>query len=77
MKKTSPDPAPPSDDLRPEYRFDYGKAQPNRFADPERRQRRAVVLDEDLAEVFTDAEAVNRALRALLNAVPSAARRNG
>jgi hypothetical protein len=77
MKKTSPDPSPPSDDMRPEYRFDYGKAQPNRFADPERRQRRAVVLDEDLAEVFTTSEAVNRALRALLDAVPSTARRNG
>lgn len=77
MKKTSPDPALSSDDMRPEYRFDYGKARPNRFADPERRQRRAVVLDEDLAEVFTTSEAVNRALRALLDAVPSSARRSG
>jgi len=77
MKKTSSEPAA-SDELRPEYRFDYQKAQPNRFADPERRQRRAVVLDEDVAEIFTTAAAVNRALRALLEAVPdTAARRRG
>ncbi len=77
MKKTSPDPVPASDGMRPEYHFDYGKARPNRFADPERRQRRAIVLDEDIAEVFTTSEAVNRALRALLDAVPVAARRGG
>lgn len=75
MKKTPSDSVPSSDDMHPEYRFDYGKSRPNRFADPERKQRRAVVLDEDLAEVFTTSESVNRALRALLEAVPSVARR--
>ena len=73
MKKTST-----TDDLRPEYRFDYSKARPNRFADPERRQRLAVVLDEDVAQVFTTADAVNRALRAILDAVPApVSRRSG
>jgi hypothetical protein len=62
--------------MRPEYRFDYGKARPNRFADPEQ-SRRTVVLDEDIAEVFTTSEAVNRALRALLDVVPVTARRSG
>ncbi|MEA2561799.1 MAG: hypothetical protein QOH06_3303 [Acidobacteriota bacterium] len=72
MKKTSSsEPPSSSDELRPEYQFDYKKAQPNRFADPERRQRLAVVLDDDVAKVFTNAEAVNRALRALLEAVPT------
>jgi hypothetical protein len=74
MKKTSSsEPASSADELRPEYRFDYQEAQPNRFADPERRQRLAVVLDEDVARIFTTAEAVNRALRALLEAVPGTA----
>lgn len=77
MKKTPSEPTD-DDELRPEYRFDYQKAQPNRFADPERPKRRAVVLDEDVAEIFTTAAAVNRALRALLEAVPdTAARRRG
>lgn len=62
MKKTSSEPTTSSGELRSEYRFDYRKAQPNRYADPERRQRRAVVLDEDVAETFTTAAAVNRAL---------------
>jgi hypothetical protein len=73
MKKTSEPPS--SDELRPEYRFDYKKARPNRFADPERRQRLAVVLDDDVAQVFSTADAVNRALRALLEAVPATATR--
>lgn len=76
MKKTSSsEPPSSSDELRPEYRFDYRKSQPNRFADSERRQRLAVVLDADVAEVFTTADAVNRALRALLEVVPAAAAR--
>lgn len=78
MKKTpSSEPPSSSDELRSEYRFDYKKAKPNRFADPERRQRLAVVLDEDVAKVFTNAEAVNRALRALLDAVPTSPVRRG
>jgi hypothetical protein len=34
MKKTSPDLVAPSDDVQPEYKFDYAEARPNRFADP-------------------------------------------
>lgn len=64
MKKEPSDP----DDLLPEYDFDYTKAKPNRFAASQR--ARTVVLDEDVAEVFTTAESVNRALRALLEVVP-------
>lgn len=64
MKKEPSDP----DDLLPEYDFDYTKAKPNRFAASQR--ARTVVLDEDIAEVFTTAESVNRALRALLEVVP-------
>ena len=56
-----------NDDLLPEYRFDYSKAKPNRFATDE---RTVVVLDEDLSRVFKTPESVNKALRALLEALP-------
>lgn len=55
------------DDLLPEYQFDYSEAKPNRFATEE---RTIVVLDKDLSKVFKTPESVNRALRALLEAVP-------
>ncbi|MEM6428894.1 MAG: hypothetical protein AAF708_06590 [Deinococcota bacterium] len=57
------------DDLKPEYEFDYSKAKPNRFATEV--ERTVAVLDEDLSKVFTTPESVNRALRALLDAIPS------
>ena len=37
MKKT-PTANPPDDELLPEYRFDYSKARPNRFADARYRE---------------------------------------
>ena len=58
---------PSDDELLPEYRFDYSKAKPNRFATGE---RTVVVLDEELSKVFKTPESVNKALRALLEAVP-------
>jgi len=58
------------DDLLPEYDFDYTKAKPNRFAS-EKSQRTVAVLDEDLSKVFTTPESVTKALRALIEAVPS------
>lgn len=57
------------DDLRPEYDFDYSKARPNSYAARAMRQR-AIVLEKDFAEVFTTSEQVNKALRAILEAVP-------
>jgi hypothetical protein len=55
------------DDLAPEYRFDYSKAKPNRFATQSSDRRlTVVVLDEDVAPVFSTPEAVNQALRDLL-----------
>jgi len=67
---------PESDDLLPEYDFDYAKAKPNRFA-VSQKTRLAVVLDTDVAEVFTTPESVNRALRAFLDAIPHARRSRG
>jgi hypothetical protein len=65
---------PVQDDLLPEYRFDYRDAKPNRFAGGATAGRLTVVLDEDVAEVFTTPQSVNRALRALIEVVPKTAR---
>ncbi|MBI2907770.1 MAG: hypothetical protein HYX92_08960 [Chloroflexi bacterium] len=57
-----------SDELRPEYDFDYGKAIRGRY------YRRileeganAVMLEKDVAKAFVDSAAVNDALRSLLD----------
>ena len=59
-----------TEDLRPEDRFDDRQARPNRFAGREQADRLVVVLDPDLAEVFTTPEAVNTVLRALITTMP-------
>ncbi|MDP9191770.1 MAG: hypothetical protein M3P06_08705 [Acidobacteriota bacterium] len=71
MKKKT---AEPEDDLKPHYDFDYTKMKPNRFAgmDLKFKGRRAVLLDEDVAEVF-DQEAVNTILRSTIKAMRTAA----
>ena len=56
--------------LRPEYRFDYTKARPNRFAGRGVSKSVVVLLDPDVAKVFKSAESVNSVLRAILAAVP-------
>ena len=64
-------------DLAAEYRFDYSKSRPNRFA------RRAaavkavvVVLDPDVAAHFRDPKRVNSLLRATIAALKGS-RRSG
>ena len=74
MKKT-PVPDATRDELRPEYRFDYAKARPNRFAVGNVADQRLIVLDADVAAVFTTPEAVNSVLRALIAVMPKASRR--
>jgi hypothetical protein len=59
-----------SDELLPEYEFDYSKARPNRFAERVAEGSVAIVLDPDVAEVFKTPEAVNRVLRALIATMP-------
>jgi hypothetical protein len=66
MKKTT---TKVSEDLRPEYNFDYTKAKPNRFAGRVT-DGVVVVLDPDVAEVFDTPDSVNNALRALIAAMP-------
>jgi hypothetical protein len=60
----------PEKDLRSEYRFDYAKARPNRFARRARAKTVVVLLAPDVAKVFKTGESVNDALRAILKAVP-------
>ena len=63
----------PKDELLPEYKFDYTQAKPNRFANKIKSPtQRVVVLDEDVAQVFTTPESVNRVLRALISSMPKA-----
>ena len=63
-----------SDQLRDEYRFDYSKAKPNRFASRVDQSCVVVALDPDVSRVFTTPDAVNKVLRALIEAMPPAAR---
>jgi hypothetical protein len=59
------------DELLAEYHFDYKKAKPNRFAAQSRKQLlKVVILDEDLAQVFTTPKSVNKVLRALVESMP-------
>lgn len=53
------------DGLKPEYRLDYSKAKPNRFAEQMPTDTVAVVLEPDVAALFGDSAAVNAALRGL------------
>ena len=59
-----------SDDMRPEYHFDYRKARPNRFAGRSKEKRLVVVLEPDVAQVFKTPESVNQVLRALITTMP-------
>lgn len=76
MKKTSSAKSRPtaSEDMRPEYHFDYRRARPNRFAGRIDEDRLVVVLDPDISEVFTTPESVNRVLRALISTMPRTTR---
>jgi hypothetical protein len=72
MSKTPSDHTHHSEDkLLPEYQFDYEKAKPNRFAVNRKTLKlTVVVLDEDVAQVFTTPESVNKVLRALIESMP-------
>lgn len=61
-------------DMKAEYRLDYGKAKPNRFATKMPPDVVAVVLEPDVAAVFKSAEAVNELLRSVISAMPESKR---
>ncbi len=56
----------PARAMRAEYRFDYAKSRPNRFAARMKDGVVAVVLDPDVASAFPTPASVNAALRSLL-----------
>jgi hypothetical protein len=60
-----------ADELRDEYDFDYAAAKPNRFA-ARLKETHTVVLDPDVAAVFTSAKAVNNLLRSAIVATGNA-----
>ena len=72
MRKTSPSKKHQTsrDTMRKEYRFDYSRAKPNRFAGKISKDAVAVVLDPDVAARFKSSKAVNAILRSVLSAVP-------
>jgi hypothetical protein len=72
MKKTSVRKKRPVDEetLRSEYRFDYRKSKPNRFAAKMSKDTVAVVLEPDVAEIFGSSEVVNDLLRSIIAAIP-------
>lgn len=57
-------------EMASEYRFDYRKAKPNRFAKRMKTGPLIVLVEPDIAKVFTTSEQVNNALRALISAMP-------
>lgn len=57
------------EDLLPEYNFDYSQARPNRFA-ASTDKTITVKLEADVAEIFRTSEEVNKALRAIISAIP-------
>jgi len=74
MKKTSTRRGPKRDEMRREYRFDYRKSRPNRFARLMKGRTVAVVLDPDVASVFRSPESVNSLLRSVITALPKRAK---
>ena len=58
------------EDLLPEYNFDYRKARLNRFAASPYKTI-TVELEPDVAKVFKTSEEVNKALRAIISAIPN------
>ncbi len=70
MKKTSTYSRPTRSEMRGEYRFDYRRARPNRFAPHLKGKVVAVVLDPDVASVFGSSQTVNALLRSVIKALP-------
>ncbi len=63
------------DELSKEYRFDYSKSKPNRFAARMSGGAIAVVLEPDVAAVFKSSKIVNALLRSVISAVPQSKRK--
>lgn len=62
-------------EMRPEYRFDYSRAKPNPYAARLGRDTVTVVLDPDVAAVFSSSESVNTFLRSVIAVLPAQPKR--
>ena len=66
-----------SDEMRPEYTFDYSKAVRGKYYHRLLKEgSNVVVLDPDIAKAFPDSVTVNETLRSLLK-ISEASRRSG
>ncbi len=74
MKKTSSHRGTGREEMRREYRFDYRKSRPNRFASAMKDGAVAIVLDPDVASVFKSPHSVNSLLRSVITALPKQAK---
>jgi hypothetical protein len=74
MKRASQPSRDSSDDLRPDYEFDYSKAKRNPYAARLKGTAVAVVLDADVAAAFPTSKAVNTTLRSVVAPVPRRSR---
>jgi hypothetical protein len=63
--------------MRKEYRFDYRRAKPNRFAEKMSEGVVAVVLEPDVAAVFKSSKTVNALLRSVIAAMPESRQQLG
>ena len=70
MKKTPTTKPRKVQEMAAEYRFDYKKAKPNRFAARMKDEPLIVMIEPDVAKVFKSSAQVNKALRALISAMP-------
>jgi hypothetical protein len=61
--------------MRAEYRFDYSKAKPNPYAARLGKDTVTIVLDPDVAAVFSSSESVNTLLRSVIAALPTPTKR--
>jgi hypothetical protein len=68
MRKTSNHKGAMQGEMRRDYRFDYRKSRPNRFAPLMKNKTVAVVLDSDVAS--QSPESVNSLLRSVITALP-------
>ncbi len=70
-------PAKKTGQMPKEYRLDYGKSRPNRFASRMQGDTVAVVLDPDVAEYFDSSDSVNALLRSVISALSESAKSGG
>ena len=78
MRKAKANQAPricEPEEMLSEYSLDYRKARPNRFAGRMKGACRVILLDPDIAAVLTTQKSVNKALRALISAMPQSPKR--